>query len=116
MGFFSKAKENFNKKGGFGGLGEKFKDVGGRMAKVGGTIAKVGGFFDPRIAEVGDAIQTAGNVSQGIGGAVQNIPKLSDAVNKGDFQSAGQIAGELGGSGASIVQQIKDGSKLKYMG
>ncbi len=116
MGYFGKAKDNFNKKGGFGGLGDKFKDVGGRMAKVGGTIAKVGGFFDPRIAEIGDALQTAGNVSQGIGGAVQNIPKLSSAVNKGDFESAGAIAGQIGSQGGSIVNQIKEGSKLKFMG
>tara|TARA_R100000935_G_C2800846_1_gene150390 strand:+ start:519 stop:869 length:351 start_codon:yes stop_codon:yes gene_type:complete len=116
MGLFGKAKDNFNKKGGFGGLGEKFKDVGGRMAKVGGTIAKVGGFFDPRIAEVGDAIQTAGNVSSGIGSAVQTIPKISDAVNTGDFGSVGAIAGDLGGQAGNLINQIKDGSKLKYMG
>jgi len=116
MGFFGKARDNFNKKGGFGGLGDKFKDVGGRMAKVGGTIVKVGGFFDPRIAEIGDAIQVAGNVSQGIGGAVQNIPKLSSAVNKGDFEGAGAIAGQIGSQGANLVSQVKKGSELKFMG
>ena len=112
MKFFS----NFKKKGGFSGLGKKLGEVGGKFAKAGGTIAKIGGFFDPRIAEVGDAIKVAGEVSQGIGRATITGSKIGTAIKDKDFNKIGALGKELGDEGKSIAQGIKQGSQLKFMG
>jgi len=110
--FFS----NFKKKGGFSGLGKKLGEVGGKFAKAGGMITKVGGFFDPRIAEVGDAIKVAGEVSQGIGKATITGSKIGTAIRDKQYNKIGALGKELGDEGKSIAQGIKQGSQLKFMG
>ncbi len=97
----SKARQNFKKSGGFSGMGKKFSEVGSKFVKAGDSVMKVGGFFDPRIAEVGDAIKTAGQVSQVIGQGVS-------AGAGGDAQGVGQAL-------AQVPDMVRRGSQLRFM-
>ena len=107
---------NFKKKGGFSGLGKKLGEVGSKFCKAVGMITKVGGFFSPEIAEIGDAIKVAGDVSQGIGRATITGSKIGTAIKDKDFNKIGALGKELGDEGKSIAQGIKQGSQLKFMG
>ena len=105
---------NFKKGGGFSNLGKKLSGAGGRMMKVGGMVSKVGGFFDPRMAEIGDAISTAGSAVSGIGGISSQASELGNQLKARDIGRAGQSINSMVGGGRAVADTIRQGSNLKY--
>lgn len=113
----NKFYSNFQKKGGFSGFGKRLHNVGGRFMKAGGLIVKVGGFFDPRIQEVGDAIMSAGKVSQGIGNIVQTGSSLVSDLRKDkvDIQKLVQGGKVLRQEAMDVDKVIREGGKLRFV-
>jgi hypothetical protein len=108
---------NFQKRGGFSGFGKRLSGVGGRFMKAGGLVVKVGGFFDPRLAEIGDAMMTAGKVSQGIGSMVQTGSSLVSDLRKDkvDIQKLVQGGQVLRKEARDVDTAIREGRKLRFI-
>ena len=113
----NKFYSNFQKRGGFSGLGKKFSSVGGRFAKVGGLMIKVGGFFDPRIQEVGDAIMSVGKATQGIGNILQTGSSLVGDLRKDNVDIKKLVEGGkvLRQEAMDVDRVIREGGKLRFI-